>query len=213
MSDFATLPGGLYLGTPGPDFVDADTDIPGSFNNIITTFAGDDTIFAGLGNDQVQAGIGNDSVDGQSGDDQLFGNAGNDTLLGGDGNDRIIGGDGDDRLEGGAGADTLVGAAGADTLVGGAGNDQLEGGAGPDTFVFESGFGRDVVLDFRPGEDVLAIQNNINGTGITDASQLASRISGDPTGAVINLGDDQIRLVGVSPQELINNLDAYIRIV
>jgi hypothetical protein len=70
-----------------------------------------------------------------------------------------------------------------------------------------------VVLDFRAGEDVLEIQSDINGTGITDASQLASRISSDATGSVITLGNDQIKLVGVSAEDLIGNLDAYIKIV
>ena len=48
---------------------------------------------------------------------------------------------------------------------------------------------------------------------ITDASDLASRITNDATGAVITLGGDQIKLVGVSADELIGNLDAYVKIV
>ena len=71
-----------------------------------------------------------------------------------------------------------------------------------------------MVLDFRPGDDVIAIKANINGTGITSTDQLAGRISSDDTGAVINLGSgDQIKLVGVSSEDLIDNLSSYFRIV
>ncbi len=70
-----------------------------------------------------------------------------------------------------------------------------------------------MVLDFRAGEDVLEIQSDINGTGITEASQLASRITSDATGSVITLGNDQIKLVGVSAEDLIGNLETYIKIV
>ena len=63
------------------------------------------------------------------------------------------------------------------------------------------------------GEDVLEIQSNINGTGITDASQLASRIKADANGAVINLGNDQIKLVGVSAKDLIGNLDEAVLVI
>ena len=87
-----------------------------------------------------------------------------------------------------------------------AGRDDLAGGAGRDVFHFESGFGRDVVLDFRAGEDLMEIEKGINGTGITEISQLASHISADKTGAVITLGGDQIKLVGVSAEDLIGRM-------
>ncbi len=241
MADFATLPGGLLFGSNGADLIDADIDIPGSFDNLIASFggsdsiragAGDDLVFAGKGKDFVLGGSGDDIVFGDDGDDLLNGESGADVLDGGKGDDLLSGGDGNDRLLGGAGKDTVVGGsgddwasggrgddvlgggAGRDTLSGGAGNDTLAGGADADTFYFESGFGRDVVLDFRPGDDVIAIKANINGTGITNTAQLASRIESDDTGAVINLGSgDQIKLVGVSSEDLIDNLSSYFRIV
>jgi Ca2+-binding RTX toxin-like protein len=241
MADFATLPGGLLFGSNGADLIDADIDIPGSFDNLIASFggsdtiragAGDDLVFAGKGKDVVLGGSGDDIVFGDDGDDLLNGEAGNDVLDGGKGDDLLSGGDGDDRVLGGSGKDTVVGGsgddwvsggrgddvlgggAGRDTLSGGANDDTLSGGADSDTFYFESGFGRDVVLDFRPGDDVIAIKANINGTGITSTSQLAGRIESDDTGAVINLGSgDQIKLVGVSSEDLIDNLSSYFRIV
>ncbi|MBR0681718.1 calcium-binding protein [Roseomonas eburnea] len=276
MADFATLPGGLLFGTDRADLVHADADIPGSFDNLIMTFGGSDTIHAGQGDDIVFAGgsgggdddrgrgrgrdrddddhgrgrgrdddhghggsrggddhhggpalparggdsdwvfgdEGNDILFGGKGDDVMSGGADNDILFGDEGNDVLSGDAGADLIYGGKGKDLLVGGAGADTLLGGAGADTLAGQGGADTFYFESGFGRDVVLDFRPGDDVIAIQANINGTGINSADDLADRISSSGTGAVIDLGDgDQIKLVGVSSEDLLNNLSSYVKIV
>lgn len=280
MADFATLPGGQIFGTDGADLVDADRDAPGSFDNLIATFGGSDTVFAGRGDDIVfggdesrrgrpgrdddddpvrgrgrdrddddgrgrdrdrdddgHRGHGRDRDDhpgrgddgdrghghGHGGDDGSGGPPTGDYLFGQDGNDVLFGGKGDDVLDGGADDDVLIGGSGNDLIMGGAGNDfiagnagadSLAGQAGEDTFYFESGFGRDVVLDFRPGEDVISIQANINGSGIASADDLVGRISSDDTGAVINLGDgDQIKLVGVSTEDLLNNLSSYVKIV
>jgi Ca2+-binding RTX toxin-like protein len=59
----------------------------------------------------------------------------------------MIGTDAADVLVGAASADELWGGAGNDTLTGGGGNDQLYGGIGDDTYVFESGFGSDLIMD------------------------------------------------------------------
>lgn len=71
----------------------------------------------------------------------IFGNAADNVLHGWGGND---------RLTGGAGRDRLFGGDGADFLIGGGGDDVLMGGLGADTFVFERGFGNDVIRDFDP---------------------------------------------------------------
>jgi Ca2+-binding RTX toxin-like protein len=54
---------------------------------------------------------------------------------------------GRDQLSGGVGNDTLTGLAGNDTLNGGAGNDSLVGGKGADAYVFDAGFGQDVIVE------------------------------------------------------------------
>jgi Ca2+-binding RTX toxin-like protein/GH24 family phage-related lysozyme (muramidase) len=51
-------------------------------------------------------------------------------------------------VEGTSGADVLYGTSGDNTLTGEAGNDRLYGYAGNDAYVFASGFGQDVILDF-----------------------------------------------------------------
>jgi len=53
------------------------------------------------------------------------------------------------------GNDTITGFNVADTITGGLGDDTLTGGAGDDLFVFESGFGSDVVTDFAIGQDTI----------------------------------------------------------
>ena len=70
----------------------------------------------------VDAGAGDDVIDAGSGDDIILAGLGNDVVDGGSGNDRI---------------------------VGGAGNDALTGGSGRDVFVFATGFGKDIIGDFK----------------------------------------------------------------
>jgi Ca2+-binding RTX toxin-like protein len=240
MDDFATLPGGVYIGGQDANQVNADEQITDSFDNFIFTFGGRDTVNAGQGDDVVSLGKGDDRADGGSGDDVILGDKGRDTITGGTGNDGVFGDEGDDQVDGGLGDDTVGGGAGQDvvtggagddlvdggaghdivlagsgddTIFGGAGQDQLSGGSGRDTFVFESGFGKDVVLDFQRGQDMLQIEANINGLRITQPSDLARFVSGDATSAEIKLGGDTIRLVGVSRADLLGNLDDYVKIV
>ena len=112
---------------------------------------------------KVSAGAGDDYVNGGSGYDTIDGGAGNDTLIGGSGNALLAGGEGDDSLSDGSGNDVLVGGAGADTLYAGSGND---------IFVFNNASeGGDVIRDFRPGEDVIALSKA--GFGVTDENQVA----------------------------------------
>jgi Ca2+-binding RTX toxin-like protein len=93
--------------------------------------------------DRLRGDGGANALTGLAGDDLLAGRAGADTLHGGDGEDVLAGGAGDDSLWGGPGTDLLIGGAGADAFVFGSRGD---GAAEP---------GTDVVVDFRPGGDVL----------------------------------------------------------
>ena len=82
---------------------------------------------------------------GTEGHDTLNGSSGVDEINGLAGNDKIYAGGGNDILDGGDGNDTLWGEDGNDTLTGGAGNDTLIGGNGADTYIFNPGFGNDVL--------------------------------------------------------------------
>ncbi|WP_179379977.1 serine hydrolase [Jannaschia marina] len=100
---------------------------------------------------------------GLGGHDNLSGGHGEDRLLGGAGHDRLRGRGGDDWLEGGEGRDHLRGGSGDDVLDGGRGADFLQGGRGADRFVFELGDGRDRLLRFEPGTDVI----DLSATGLS----------------------------------------------
>jgi len=90
--------------------------------------------------------------------------AGNDTIWG-----TIVG----DDISALAGDDYVDGEAGDDRIAGGAGNDDIYGGAGADIFVFEDGFGTDVIWDFAAGEDVIAFGRSVFG----NVSEIMAAIS------------------------------------
>jgi serralysin len=78
-------------------------------------------------------------------DNVVTGTAGNDRLPGLGGNDTILGLAGNDMLQGGNGKDFMDG---------GVGNDTLTGGKGPDLFVFNAGFGHDIITDFGKDDQI-----------------------------------------------------------
>lgn len=77
----------------------------------------------------------------------VFGGMAADALTGLAADDRLYGGGGDDVISGGDGNDYLEGGKGNDTLEGGAGIDRLAGGADNDIYVYNSGDGRDTIID------------------------------------------------------------------
>ncbi|PLX38123.1 MAG: hypothetical protein C0606_07780 [Hyphomicrobiales bacterium] len=140
---------------------------------------------------------GNDIFDLRGGNDRLFAGDGNDVVKGGNGNDIIWGGNGRDKLFGGAGSDTLKGGAANDVLRGDTGNDILFGQAGNDRFIFDDGFGKDKIVGFKPGQDVIDLRPY---SGLTKFSDLT--IVERNGNAVIDLGTDEITLGGVSKAAL-----------
>ena len=101
-------------------------------------------------NDNIRGTYGQDNlIRGLAGDDIIVGNNKKDELYGDEGNDQLYGGDGNDQLYGGAGNDTLDGGLGNDIFYGGIGNDSLYGGGGNDTYIFDSGFGQDDLLNLQ----------------------------------------------------------------
>ncbi|MEO0681869.1 MAG: calcium-binding protein [Pseudomonadota bacterium] len=184
----------------------------------------------GDGNDRIKAGSGKDVVDGGNGNDVLRGNGGNDRIEGGRGNDNMFGGTGKDNLDGGKGRDDLDGGRGDDKLFGGAGRDNIfagqgkdvaEGGAGADAFLFavrEDSDGDEDQLrikDFEVGKDRIGLLDADEQGRAGFDSILVDEVNGN---AVIRLFDDDnengteedgaIYLVGVSREEVLNNLDA-----
>lgn len=82
-------------------------------------------------------------------------------------------------LTGGAGDDTLVGFFAQDTLDGGAGNDRLEGGDDADSYVFDLGYGSDVVSDYQTSIFFDDPDKVLFGAGITTADVILSRLGDD----------------------------------
>jgi Ca2+-binding RTX toxin-like protein len=146
----------LVYGMSGNENIDGGTEDDQLYGN-----QGNDLIRGGDGNDSIFGGKDQDSLEGNSGSDLLLGNNSNDYLNGGTENDTIYGGKDHDLIWGDRGADQLYGDLGNDTLIGGNDRDTLTGGDGNDLFVLELGQSDDIILDFTPGKDLLALPNNL----------------------------------------------------
>ncbi|MEM9926729.1 MAG: S8 family serine peptidase [Cyanobacteria bacterium P01_D01_bin.50] len=156
--------------------------------------AGDDLLDGGSGDDKLFGGVGKDSLLGGSEQYQLFGDAGNDLLDGGSGDDKLFGGIGKDSLFGGSEQDQLFGDAGDDLLDGGSGDNILTGGIGADTFVISTE-GKNTIIDFQIGEDVIGL-----GSGLTfDSLSLMSQNGGTSIATVDN-----------QPLAFFNNVDSQL---
>ncbi|WP_077001424.1 calcium-binding protein [Variovorax sp. KK3] len=117
------------------------------------------------------------SLESTDGADEITGLDTNDTISGGAGDDVLRGQAGNDDLDGGLGDDQLIGGAGNDRLRGGAGNDTLEGGGGSDTYLFTTGWGKDIIRNFDSGTgktDTIEF-----GAGIIPADVKVSRVQDD----------------------------------
>ena len=130
-----------------------------------------------------------------------------DILVGTDNNDRIEGStDPFDRFE--DGYDILTGGKGDDVLIGGQANSSV-GGCIADIYRFDDDSGNDIILGFTQSlsgysgcsvVDRIEIPAGINGTTITSATDVLSRITSNSDGwAVIDLGSsNSITLHGKS---------------
>jgi Ca2+-binding RTX toxin-like protein len=97
-------------------------------------------------------------------------------------------------LEGTAGADYLQGFYTADTLDGGAGDDTLAGGDGSDTYIFDVGYGHDVISDSLSSIFAGESDRVLFGPGIAPADLTVSRDGNDLIFTVTATGDS-LRIV------------------
>ncbi|MEM1306228.1 MAG: calcium-binding protein, partial [Pseudomonadota bacterium] len=182
---------------------DADVIFAGNGDDIAFGGDGDDRLLGGFNLDTLFGDAGNDDLSGGGQADSLHGGDGDDALAGDDGNDRLIGDAGNDRLDGGNDNDVLRGGSGFDTLIGGAGNDTLIGAFNADVFVFEDGFGDDIIVDFdelNPFEKLDLSGSSFVRGGIDDMlSWQALQVGND---VVITLCNDTITLIGVDKADL-----------
>ncbi len=187
--------------------------------NSITGSTGSNTLSGGDGNDVLTGRLGNDTLDGGTGADTMAGNFGNDIYVVDNAGDVVI-----EPVNAGTdqvnttlnsytlgtnvenlsfiGAGDFVGAGNglANVITGGAGNDTLTGGAGTDSFMFQVGFGHDIITDFDAnptgGQDRL----DISALGITAATFGGSvTIAAAGSDTLVTIGANSIRLTGIAP--------------
>ena len=140
------------LGETGNDVLEG-----GNQKDLLRGDVGEDLLFGGQGNDTLLGEADDDLLAGNGNADRILGGEGNDSAFGGGGQDTILGEAGNDLLNGNCGDDRLLGGDGEDLLMGAGGNDTLLGEAGSDTFVFGTGDGTDVVVDFERGVDKIGL--------------------------------------------------------
>ena len=87
-----------------------------------------------------------------------------------------------DVLQGTARAEAMGGRGGNDLIIGAGGVDAMDGGGGRDTFVFASGSGRDIITDFKRGQDAIDARA-LFGEGTTH-QQAFDALDGDHNGTI-----------------------------
>ncbi|MGV3633563.1 MAG: nidogen-like domain-containing protein [Pseudorhodoplanes sp.] len=152
---------------------------------------------------ELQAGV--DFYDENEGDvsavEAIFGAYSYD-VTGADGPDTLTTGDLDDVIDGGAGCDVIDGQGG---------NDSLTGGEGADHFMFNVGFGNDIIVDFEPGVDTIETHPELTAVieqmipdfeelseeDFQDLFQSGGAFRIDGSDAVIQIGNDSLRIANV----------------
>ncbi|KQZ33156.1 MULTISPECIES: M10 family metallopeptidase C-terminal domain-containing protein [Caulobacter] len=203
--------------------------------NVIYGLASDDVLYGLGGADQLFGGDGNDFLYGGFGADLLDGGAGYDLarfdsagpafiivdLKNGVTNDNdhmisiesIVATDQSDILYGDDSGNVIYALGGNDRLVGLGGDDRLYGGSGADLFAFDSGSGRDLVVDFQPagaGHDVIAIERDANHSGVTDFATLMARAQEQAAGVFLDLGGGNgVTLLDVHVADLTSDLFTF----
>jgi hypothetical protein len=85
---------------------------------------------------------------------------------------------------------TVIGSGFADEMTSSSANEIFSGGNGSDIYSFDDGTGTDQIKDFSVSEDVIEVKTSVNGTSISAAADILSRVTSTSDGALINLGTD-----------------------
>jgi Ca2+-binding RTX toxin-like protein len=85
---------------------------------------------------------------------------------------------------------TITGTEFADDITSSSANEIFSGGTGADTYSFGTGTGSDQVKGFSTSEDVIEVLSSVNGTSISAAADILTRVTSTSDGALINLGTD-----------------------
>jgi Ca2+-binding RTX toxin-like protein len=158
----------------------------------ITTYGGDDTIYAGEGNNTITSGAGDDYITSGAGNDLIQSGTGNDTIYAGEGNNTITSGAGDDYITSGAGNDLIQSGTGNDTIYAGEGNNVVDAGENDD--FISTGAGSDNV-NAGEGDDTLY---DLGGNNVIDMGAGADVVKigtiGRPGCVVDGMGNNLIDL-------------------
>ncbi len=221
-----------FIGNGGSDLFQLgagnDGVMAGSGEDTVSGGAGNDLLYGNIGTDLILGGDGNDTMFGgqnggatqtygsgttlayREGSDTISGGLGSDLIYGNHGGDVLLGGSDTDKIYGGQDNDTISGGAGSDTLYGNLGNDLLTGGDGFDRIYITSNGGNDTITDFTYFTDYLAIQSNINGSGIASVADVIARATQSGADVVIDLGaGNSVTLSNYSTTSL-NSLDVFV---
>lgn len=176
--------------------------------------AGNDTINGGNGKDTLLGGAGNDNLSGGDGNDLVVGGQGADTASLGAGNDvfRWDQGDGSDHVDGGAGSDEMLfnGFANAETFtlsakVGGGsvltrdlGNIVMDLTSIEKVTINALQGADNIHINDPSGSGLSEIDVNLGVNGAGDGSSDTISITGDDHVQVVNNGNGDISITGVS---------------
>jgi hypothetical protein len=128
-------------------------------------------------------------------------------------------------MQGSPTADKIIGAEGDDLMIGGGGADWMNGAEGRDTFLLGEGFGKDTIINFERGQDVIDareffdVNNHTdvfnrldqNGDGAINASD--SNVSWGKSRMTVNFeadGSNSLTLVGVQELKVTDFEHAFI---
>jgi len=115
-----------------------------------------------------------------------------DFIIAGDGFDFIHTGADNDLIDGNGGSDIIIAGAGDDVMIGGTRSDLLAGGSGSDSFIFAPGDGRDWIVGFESGHDVIDLEAYDFGS----YDQLEHAITEYHFRTVVDLGDGDVLTIG-----------------
>jgi Ca2+-binding RTX toxin-like protein len=108
-----------------------------------------------------------------------------------------------DTISGNGSNNTLDGVNGNDILDGRGGNDTLTGGGGADTFVFNTGFGNDVITDFTAGNagghDFIDFSTSV----FADYAAVTAAMTQVGANVVIAAGADTVTVNNVNTSNLV----------